>query len=120
MMGEFRACRTLVGHKGGVLCVCFSPTGAYILSGSQDRTIQLWNCEMGKAVTRFETGGHGQAVRDVQCSNDSASVISVGQDKQFLLWDVARCAVSRKIRAHDAEINCVRFSPDNSVALTGS
>ncbi len=118
--GEFRHARTLAAHKGGVLCVCFSQTGSYILSGSQDRTIQLWNAETGKAVTRFENGGHGQAVRDVQCSNDSASVISVGQDKQFLVWDVARSSVSRKIRAHDAEINCVRFSPDNSLALTGS
>jgi mitogen-activated protein kinase organizer 1 len=117
---EFRAFRTLSGHKGGVLCVCFSPTGAYILSGSQDRTIQLWNGETGKAVTRFETGGHGQAVRDVQCSNDSATVVSVGQDKLLLVWDVARCAVSRKIRAHEAEINCVRLSPDNSVVVTGS
>jgi WD40 repeat protein len=94
---SFAQARSLVGHKGGVLCVCFSLTGQYILSGSQDRTIQLWNAESGKAVARFVEGGHGQDVRDVQCSNDSAQIISGGQDKQFLVWDVARCSVSRKV-----------------------
>lgn len=136
---SFSQSRSLVGHKGGVLCVCFSPTGQYVLSGGQDRAILLWNSESGKCVTRFVEGGHGQDVRDIQCSSDSAQLISGGQDKQFLIWDVARCSVSRKvmrayilrvweivfstflqIRAHDAEINCVRYGPENGVALTGS
>lgn len=94
---SFSQAKSLVGHKGGVLAVCFSPTGQYILSGSQDRSIQLWNAESGKAVARFVEGGHSQDVRDVQCSIDSAQIISGGQDKHFLVWDVARCSVSRKV-----------------------
>ena len=71
--GEFSQYSRLTGHKGGVLCCAFSKTGTYLLSGSQDRSIGLWNFENGRLITRFD--GHGQAVRDVQCSNDSATLI---------------------------------------------
>merc|ERR1711991_81015 len=117
-MEEYSSRLKLTGaHKAGVLCCTFSPTGSYILSGSQDRTIQLWNADNGKPIAKFD--GHGQAVRGVECFNDSSSLVSVGQDKQFLVWDVGRVTVSRKIRAHDGEINCVRLNADNSVAITG-
>ena len=35
----------LEGHIKGVSCVSFSPDSKYIVSGSSDKTIRLWNVE---------------------------------------------------------------------------
>merc|ERR1711991_30740 len=107
----------LTGHKGGVLCCCYSPTGSYVLSGAQDRLIMLWNAETGRLITKFD--GHGQAVRSVACSKDSSTVLSGSSDKTLLVWDVGRGSISRKLR-HDGEVNAVCFNPENSVALSAS
>ena len=45
-----------IGHTGGVNSVCFSPDGRYILSGSSDNLIKLWDVETGKEVRTFK--GH--------------------------------------------------------------
>lgn len=45
--------------------------------------------------------------------------MSVSQDKTLLCWDVARVTISRKIRAHDADVNCVRMDAESNVAVTG-
>lgn len=133
------SCRTLMGHEGGILCLGMSSNGSYLLSGSQDRKILLWNVDNGKKIATFD--GHAQSVRDlaVSCicvclcvcvlffltfgkvSKDSALMVSGGQDKTLLFWDITRVAITRKIRAHDAEINCVRLNNagDASVVITG-
>ena len=52
--------RTLKGHSGPVNSVAFSPDGRYILSGSEDKTIRLWEIATGKELRRFE--GHSDMV----------------------------------------------------------
>ena len=44
------ALKTFEGHSGAVNSVCFSPDGSLILSGSDDKTIKLW--ETSKTVLR--------------------------------------------------------------------
>lgn len=39
-VGTGRLLRTLTGHSGSVLCLCLSPDGATLYSGSYDKTIR--------------------------------------------------------------------------------
>ena len=47
---------TLVGHEDGVNCSAFSKDGTLIVSGSDDKTIRVWNVDTGECILTLK--GH--------------------------------------------------------------
>ena len=58
--------KTLVGHKGTVRSLTFSPDGKTLASGSLDKTIHLWNVKTRKHTITFT--GHKAAVEHLAFS----------------------------------------------------
>ena len=54
------------GHTKTVNGVSFSPNNLYAVSGSDDKTVRLWNVESGKCLKILE--GHTGWVNDVAFS----------------------------------------------------
>src|SRR5579883_6067 len=49
----------LVGHRGGVTAVAFTPDGKYVFSGFYDKTVRQWSVESGECLAvldRFPPG----------------------------------------------------------------
>jgi len=55
--------RTLTGHTGFVYSVAFSPDGNLLVSGSDDRTIQLWSILDGVPIRVRSMPIHSQVNR---------------------------------------------------------
>jgi WD40 repeat protein len=77
-------------YYGGVICVCWSPDGQYILTGGQDDLISIWSWADGGLVARCQ--GHQSWVTDVafdlwRCDGRNYRFGSVGEDSKLLLWD---------------------------------
>ncbi|KAL2054345.1 hypothetical protein ABVK25_005486 [Lepraria finkii] len=85
----------LTGYAGPVHCVTYSSQGGqYILTGSSDRSIHLYNpSKSSPSVPKsglIQTySAHGSEVLDIAVTDDNARFASVGGDKQVFLWDVA-------------------------------
>ncbi|KDR70478.1 hypothetical protein GALMADRAFT_76068 [Galerina marginata CBS 339.88] len=92
--------------------VAFSADGEYILSGSADSTIQIWD-----AKTRKKMGGplrgHTDRIISVAFSPDGRRVISGSLDRTVRLWDAeTREPIGQPLQGHTAIVDHVAFSPD--------
>jgi WD40 repeat protein len=68
------------GHTSCVACMCYSPNGQHLISGSQDLTIRIWDAETGAAVGHPLKGHTGQ-ITSVAYSPDGHHIISGSDNK---------------------------------------
>ncbi|GAB4510878.1 MAG: hypothetical protein OHK0046_08210 [Anaerolineae bacterium] len=77
---------TLTEHGDRVSQLVFSPDGAFLLSGSDDRSIIQWNTETGGVIDTFT--GHGGAITSLQLQDDL--ILSSALDTTARIWTLAR------------------------------
>ena len=76
----------LQGHTSFVTSVAFSPDRRYIVSGSNDRTIRLWDAQTGGQVGN-PLQGHTDSVQSVTFSPDGRHIVSGSYDRTIRFWD---------------------------------
>jgi WD40 repeat protein len=110
--------RSLVGHKGAVTSVAYSPDGSCILSGGEDGTVKLWETGTGRELRTFT--GHKARVTSVAFSPDGSMAVSGSSDGTLRLWDVGS---GRELWATDSlgwKIAGVAFSPNGKFVASGA
>ncbi|KAK3679724.1 hypothetical protein LTR78_000100 [Recurvomyces mirabilis] len=106
----------LPNHGAPVHALTFSAgTGQYLLTGSQDRQIRLFNPLTGKLIQKFSA--HGYGVLDLAVADDNARFASVGGDKTVFLWDVATAQTLRRFQGHAGRVNAVAFGGEGDAAV---
>ena len=94
-------------------------TGQYLLAGSQDRQVRLFNPASSRLIQTYSA--HGHEVLDLAVSSDNARFVSVGGDKTVFLWDVGTAQTLRRFAGHAARVNAVAFGGEgDSVVVSGS
>src|SRR5207249_1024668 len=76
----------LWGHTGPVSSVCFSPDGERIVSGSEDKTVTVWDAHTGQEIRTLK--GHNGRVWSVVFSPDGKRILSGSDDTTVRVWDV--------------------------------
>ena len=100
--------------------VAYSPDGRYIISGSHDRTIRIWDAETGTAVGE-PLEGHTDRVNSVAFSPDGRYIISGSDDRTIRTWDAETgAAVGQPLEGHTAQVTSVAYSPDGRCITSGS
>ncbi|MDA1054578.1 MAG: WD40 repeat domain-containing protein [Planctomycetota bacterium] len=85
------------GHTQPIRSVATTPDGKWIVSGSQDQTVRVWNAENGQAVRTLDApGGLGGVVSSVAISVDGARVAAVSEAGQLAIWNLADGALQQR------------------------
>lgn len=122
----------LVGSNSPIHAVAYSASpGTYILTGSADRSIRLYNPQPttsstdgsvpeGRLIQTYSA--HGYEVLSLAVAGDNARFASSGGDRAVFLWDVATATTLRRFNndGHSSRVNCVAFGGDgDSVLVSG-
>ncbi|KRY38861.1 Transcription initiation factor TFIID subunit 5 [Trichinella spiralis] len=109
--------RAFIGHLSTVNCVAFHPNSNYIATGSNDRTVRLWDLLDGKCVRLFT--GHQDAIQSLYFSDDGHVLASGGLSGQVMLWDVAMAARLEGFKHSDRGVSGLAISRDGSTVAWG-
>ena len=77
---------TLKGHSdwfGGVYSIAFSPNSKFLVSGSKDKTVKVWQVDTGKEIMTLK--GHEDDITSVAISADGKLIASGSKDKSLKL-----------------------------------
>jgi DNA-binding beta-propeller fold protein YncE len=108
----------LTGHEGWVRSVAVTPDGKYVVSGSWDKRVRVWELATGQELRRFT--GHEWGVRSVAVTPDGQYVVSGSWDNTVRLWDLATGQELRRFTGHDDSVWSVAVTPDGQYVVSGS
>jgi WD40 repeat protein/serine/threonine protein kinase/tetratricopeptide (TPR) repeat protein len=108
----------LVGHDDRINSIAVSPDGRYLVSGSDDETVRIWDLATGGEAKVL--GRHEGRVYSVAYSPDGTRVASHGEDEVVKIWDVQSHSEVMTLRHHADYISRVSFSPDGKLIASGS
>jgi len=120
-LSHWPSCEMVISNVGGsVRSVAFSPDGHHIVSGSDDRTIRLWNATTGETVAGLFTG-HTDSVNSVAFSPDGHHIVSGSDDQTIRVWNATTGAkVAGPFTRRSGSVLSVAFSPDGHHIVSGS
>ncbi len=76
----------LTQHVGRVLCTLYHPQGTYFVTGSEDKTIKVWNPKTFNVMVNFD--GNDDAVYSLAYSTDEGVIVSGSADRTVRTWRV--------------------------------
>lgn len=110
---------TFEGHLAGISTVAWGPDNETIATGSDDKTIRLWNALTGKAHPRAFHGHHNY-VYSIAFSPKGNILASGSYDEAVFLWDVRSAKVMRSMPAHSDPVAGIDVCHDGTLVVSCS
>jgi WD40 repeat protein len=107
---------TLEDHSDYVSAVAFLLNGQLVASASDDKTLRLWEAEIGTCRSTLE--GHSDYVSAVAFLLNGQLVASASDDKTLRLWEAEIGTCRSTLEGHSDYVSAMSFSPDRKILHT--
>ncbi|MDX2263668.1 MAG: WD40 repeat domain-containing protein [Hyphomicrobiales bacterium] len=113
---------TLEGHEDVVNAVAVSSDAKTVVSGSEDKTVKLWEVETGKLIRTF---AGSTSVNAVAILPDGKTIVSGSgeyreNDDNVRLWEAGTGKLIRTLGGHGDLVTAVAVTGDGKTIVSGS
>jgi hypothetical protein len=110
--------QTLEGHEHFVSSVAWNPSGTRIVSGSEDKTLRIWDAATGTSLQTLE--GHESWVWSVAWNPAGTRIVSGSGDKTLRIWDAATGTSLQTLEGHEGGVTSVSWNPAGTRIVSSS
>ena len=102
-----------------IAAVSFSPDGKYVVTGSWDQTVRVWDASNGNPVSLL--AGSTKEVNSASFSADGRYIVTAGKDMTVRIWERWQTSSPTLVKTFTEanELNTAAFSPDGEFIVTG-
>ena len=109
---------TLMGHSHIVNSLAMSADAKFLISGSQDQTIRVWNLATGELIHILK--GHQDSVNAVVLSPNEQIIASASADKTIKLWHLQSGELLGTFTGHTNAVTTLSFTNSGEMLVSGS
>ncbi|HCF27228.1 MAG TPA: hypothetical protein DEV81_08500 [Cyanobacteria bacterium UBA11049] len=113
--------RSLTEHTDRITAVAISPDGQTLVSGSNDKTIKIWQLNTGKLIRSFK--GDSGAISSVAISADGNFLAAGSHDtpkSNVKVWNLKTGNLIHTLLGHHKPVNSIAISPDAQILASAS
>ncbi|MBX7173957.1 MAG: TIR domain-containing protein, partial [Pyrinomonadaceae bacterium] len=115
---KIKTVRILKGHQKAINSDTVSSDGKFIVSGSSDETMRIWDLATGQCLKTLV--GHSDSVLAVAVSSDGKFIVSGSSDETVRIWDLATGQCLKTLVGHSDSVWGVAVSSDGKFIVSGS
>jgi len=101
-----------MGHGQYITCSDFSPNGKFVITGSGDNSIILWDTKYGKQIRTFNH--HYKGIKTVNFSHNGQFIVSTSKDNTTKIIDITTSRVIQSFSFKKEQLSNAYFSQDDS------
>ncbi|HVG42282.1 MAG TPA: WD40 repeat domain-containing protein [Chitinophagaceae bacterium] len=98
-------------HQQIVTSVRFTPNDSFLVTGSIDSTIKIWNRNSGIVIKEIK---HPTPIAYLDLSHDGSYIVTGSYDSKVRLWKSNTGEMIKEFRGHTGTVWTVAFSKDGS------
>jgi WD40 repeat protein len=109
--------KSVTGHSHWILSTTISADEKFLVTGSCDRFIKIW--DQFKIKELASLSGHSHDIWALTVSDCNSYLVSGAEDKQVILWDLHSKTVIHKFTGHTAAVYSVQITKDLQQIVSG-
>ncbi len=121
-MNTFLPLHHIKAHQNSVFALQFSPCGKYLISGSRDAHLKIWNVSDNFTIYR-DIVAHLYALNDISYSQNGEYFATCSMDKSIKIWDSETFQLLKVIdksrhAGHATSVNTISWTDFNDYLLS--
>jgi eukaryotic-like serine/threonine-protein kinase len=109
---------TLRGHKAPITSVDLSANGSWVVSGSTDGSVKVFDPVTGDEPVHFS--GHASPVYSIACSPDGRHFASASADMSIRIWNMHSGEELAVLQGHRGVVTSLAYSDDGRMIVSGA